>query len=311
MIRTLFFVTLLLFTTGSKAGLVYHTSLRAGVNEFAVYDVATDQWTQLNPYKTGSNFAVSSSGDMFAYSGERNAIDKYNPLTDSWSKHLDAPFIGGTFTADTYNFFNLEVTDSGRFLLTGNNQSSLFYSDGGAWSSVNLGFNTGATGDYVSETNELVLNPYNGRSPVIIDAATFTQTTFTQTGNSGEWRRSGTYINGDYFIQTGGSDMERWDLDAAPNVGPTFITNTPNDLIWAATDGDTANGILYAADIVRNSFYSFDGNDWTKLANVSSSQYNHTTIAFVSVPRQDVPTPATLALMGLGLAGLGWRRRKA
>ena len=294
-----------------RADKLYHTSLNSSYNQFAVYDTGTNSWTQLNPFQTGSTFAVDTSGNMYAYSGNRTAILKYNTSSDTWTHHLNAPTLGGSHPSSSHNFFNLEVTNTGRFLLTGNGLSSLYYSDGGAWSSVPLGFQTNATGDYDPGTGQYAITPYLNTSPKLIDTQTFAVTSFSGVGNGSDWRRSGSILNGHYYSQTSNVDMEEWNL-SAPGASPTYITSTPNSLAWMASTVDRTNGHLYAADIVNSGFYRFDGATWTSLAPVISSSGNHTTIAFVSDTA--VPEPSSLAaLASLGLAGVGlvgWKRRK-
>lgn len=294
--------------TDALAGVVYRTSVGVSDSQLWKYDTDTNVWTRLNDFNTGSTFAVSNTGEVFAYSGGRNAILKYNPGSDTWSHHMDAPFVGGAHHSSSYNFFNLEVTNEGRFLLTGNRQNNLYYSDGGGvWGSTDLGFSANTNGDYDPTTGQYAISDYFGRNPVLIDTQTFAQTVFTGTGNGGEWQRSGSILNGVYYNHPSSNPIEAWDL-SNPLAGPTFINRPANNFYYMASAADRANDLLYMADIWTGAFYSYDGASMTQLASTPSGA-NHSTIAFVGDIA--VPAPGALALLGLGLFGLGWRRRTA
>lgn len=92
-----------------------------------------------------------------------------------------------------------------------------------------------------------------------------------------------------------------------------------DNMAWYSVLG-LAGGLKFAEDYLASgstqapSFYysgrAFNSSDFNEAAsayvddNAIGSQY--TNYAFISV----VPTPATLALLGIGFAGLGWSRRK-
>ncbi len=283
----------------SLAGTVYHTSVGNSYNEFWAYDTATDVWTRKNDFQTGSTLAVDSSGNVFAYSSNRTAILKYDPVADVWDTYLAAPVLGGS---NPDGFFNLEVTETGRFLLTGNTLPFAYFSDGGAWSSALLGFQTNATGDYDPATGQYAVTPLAGTSPKLIDTNTFAVTSFSGSGSGSDWRRSGTILDGYYFIQTANEDVEMWDL-SDPTAEPIRITSTPVDLQWMASAADRENGYLYAADVYSGTFYRYDGTSWTRLATVGVTTISVTTIAFVP-DAMAVPEPHAMALLGFGAIGL-------
>ncbi|GGF68113.1 hypothetical protein [Alteromonas lipolytica] len=296
-IRIMCLALSLVTSASALSSVIYHTSLSSSHNQLWKYDVATDQWSRLNDYKTGSNFAVDSLGGVYAYNGNRTGIDKYDPLTDTWSQILSAPVLGGTYSSNSYNFFNLEITNSGRFLLSGNNTSGLFYSDGGAWSSVNLGFGTAANGGYDPVNDLFAVSEFTGRNPILIDTNTFSKTVFPAAGQGGDWRRAGTILDNIFYTQTSGSQLEAWDL-TNPGAGPSLITPGAG-LRWMGTTADYNSGSLYAVDIVNPDFYSFDGSTWTRLANAPTG--NHTTIAFANTataqqPSVEISAPGTLAI---------------
>ncbi len=299
-------VAAILGAAQAEAGTVYWTSLAsssAQFNELWKYDTDTNVWSQLNDFFSGSTFAVDQHGDMFAYSGDRTAILKYDSANDVWNHHMAAPTLGGTANLNQFNLFNLEVTNEGRFLLTGNGLTDLYYSDGsGVWNSHDLGFQTNATGDYDPTTGQYMITPFLGTSPHLIDTQTFADTTFTGTGGGSDWRRSGTILNGKYYSQTSTNDIEEWDI--ASTSGPNQIGNPSNSLNWAAMTANRDDNEIFMADGFSSGFYKWDAvNGYTQLSNTPING-NHTAIAYVGealnndIP--DVPAPAAFALFGLG-----------
>lgn len=85
-----------------------------------------------------------------------------------------------------------------------------------------------------------------------------------------------------------------WDIDVDFNDG-TF-TVLGSDLIGALATVDFSNGQRLLGILA-----AVDGND-------DASAFTVTGVT--QTPPNDIPSPATLALMGLGLAGLGWKHRK-
>jgi len=107
---------------GINSGKVYLTSLNVdgeGSDLFAAYDPALGSWTELNPFETGCQLAVSSDGALYAHAYTTNKIVKYNPVLDSWVDVMPGP---ASFSG---NYCNLEVTNNGQFLLTSSNSTTL------------------------------------------------------------------------------------------------------------------------------------------------------------------------------------------
>lgn len=293
----------------ASAGTIYWTNL-AGfgtTNQFWKYDTGGDSWTRLNDFHTGSNLAVDQNGDVYAYRGDRQAIVQYDATNDLWNGVMSAPSIGAVHDdPNAFNFFNLEVTNQGRFMLTGGGRdTNLYYSDGGGiWNTLSLGFSTNATGDYDTSTGQYAITPFVDNSPTAVDSQTLSVTSFTGSGSGSDWRRSGTLLNDTYYIQTSGNGIEAWDM-SDPAAAPTTFAR-PGNVIWMASDADLDNDLLYMANGFGTDFYAWDGNAYTQLANTPGGG-NHTSIAFVA---DAVPEPATLGLFGLGLAGLGLAARR-
>lgn len=89
-------------------------------------------------------------------------------------------------------------------------------------------------------------------------------------------------------IQINGVSLGQFQLSSTAGTWTEFAVD------WTAV---TSGAVISIYDLDTD----FDGNDFT-LDDIS--------LTAVRVPTQPAPEPATLALLGAGLAGLGFRRRR-
>lgn len=120
---------------------------------------------------------------------------------------------------------------------------------------------------------------------------------------------------------TAGTGVTSIDVDAS---SVTFLMHlsynsdnqffTFSDLDWIGSSGHIIDAILSFSDIpeIVQSDITF-GNDWFRIevGLQTPTNYNPDRVVRVDlVTTHDIPEPAVLTLMGLGLAGIGWKQRK-
>lgn len=141
------------------------------------------------------------------------------------------------------------------------------------------------------------LTPFNDQSAVFDELALF-----SMIGNSSDWfgfAESNTVTLTSNLSGT-------FDL-LSLLIGPSFIGNNPIDALITGTllGGGTVTSSLKGLTTATSTNLG-----WTNLTSVYFNSTDDAGIDNINVTVSSVPEPSTIALLGLGLVGIGFSRRK-
>ncbi|MBD2109572.1 DUF4347 domain-containing protein [Nodosilinea sp. FACHB-13] len=304
--------------SGLSVKKVYRTAVERNVHDFAVYDPTTNSWSALNPITTATQLAVSANNELYMLNSATNSIQRYNPGNDTWADVQAGPNVN-------WDWGNLEVTNNNQFVLTARGQTTLYYTQGGTWSSLALPGAAGGSADYDPITGKFVVSQASVHAAWEVNLASGTITTFNvgQVG-TGEIRRFGEIYDGRYYAQ--GSDTPIYAYDLASNgialqqVGPA---NNPVGS-WLSAAVDAEEGLFYLGGIYGTTFSSWDPvtNTFTALAPALTPS-DHNTLAVAAggggapvtlsgAPQQNsiltANTSNLVDLDGLGVLNYQWQQ---
>ena len=271
----------LLVSTSAMAqdeGGLYKISMNSGADGFAVYDIATDSWTDLAPFPSRTQMATSADGRLFGFNSTADEIQEYNPVADTWSFIQAAPPVAE-------NYGNLEFRSNGEWVYNQHTSSTLYYTVAGAWQTLALPFTANAIGDYDPVSDTLVVGEVRTNYFHAIDMGTLTITPFTtDTNGQGELARCGQIRNGRFYYQTDNEPLRFLNLadnTAAPtDVAPLYgfyescAVSETEELIFGA---NLAGSLLSSVSLLDSTVINLAG---------TTSPGNHSSITWVGL--QDV-----------------------
>jgi len=127
--------------------------------------------------------------------------------------------------------------------------------------------------------------------------------------------RDGSVVFGGFVVANRGDQQGPYDKYSLPGGNGALVATALNFIAaGSGSNGISFNGVnFYTSDEQAHKVSKWDINgNFVSIANLDpGSRYENWTFAAQDIVVPGVPEPATLALLGLGLAGMGFARRKA
>lgn len=259
---------------GADASIIYKHSLDANF-QFDKYDTGTNTWTPLNGYSSRLNMTFSG-GRLYALNADSNMIQVYDAGSDSWSDSIAGPGV-------ELAYGNLERLPNGEFVAHASvGSADIHYTVGGAWTSVNLGFQPDAMGAYDEASNRLIIGEYGTDQFHVIDAATWTHVgQIALGGQNGEYARAGTILGDRFYTQYDSSNLLSFDIDTVSGAMDHGAGTSYQ--FYDSLAADRSTGLIYICDLAGGQLKSWDsvGLGVTDLAG-GRNNGNHSSIVLVS-----------------------------
>lgn len=228
---------------------LHSQSFASGPSTIYQYSSTQPVWMAIGSASTvqrSTQFASDILGNVFTYNSSSRRVER---LVGGTFQDIGGPsgFVSG-------GGYNLEVTNSGKFLLTRYGSSTLYSLNAGAtsWQTSGLGFSANLTGDYDPLTNRYVVGRVFAKQFREINPDSgFAGNYSSYAGNTNEWRRMGSIVDGYLVENTSTQGIRRWNMNSLPSVS-SVLSQTGGD--WLASGVDRVNQTLYTYDYNGGTF---------------------------------------------------------
>jgi hypothetical protein len=248
-----------------------------GTAGFWGYDVASNTWSTLTNPPAVTYSQLTTDGTYVYEMGSDNVVYKYAPASGTWSVVQSGP---GNMTANAIALFKYA---NGTFYYAKDGGTTLYWSSGGAWTSVATPAATSCAGTYDAASGNIYIREYGNLGVSIFSTVTKSVTKRWPNATSvGENSRTGTFYGGFFYERDWSAPFTKVDM----TTGVATVTGITPTEGHTSTDVNAATGDIYVGPYTPTGqtfqVYKTASNTLTTLAPLPVAMNNHSTIVYVA-----------------------------